>query len=549
MAKEPKSKKSSEVENKSPNKTAPAVIAKSEPLVYGADFIGKLCQELRAPMKLSLEFADLLQGSTLSDEQMAGINVIRNANEWSLDRLNDLSTIARIDAGELSLDILDFDLLKLVEHATDNATERALEKGILITRFVDPAIPAVLKGDSHRLGQILSNLTTTTLLYKTSGSIFVKVAPDASEGSESKITFTITDAGSGLSQQELNWLAQPLHSLSTGKNTQADVSSHISMSVAKALVESMGGSLWVTGIAGKGTTIGFTINLDSGTDLTERHQILDLLKNRRILFANVEEIQLSILQQFASAYGARNFAITNVEHVPLALQNATASGDPYMLAIVDLSGDAQGKSLEPILLKLLRQSETPIVFLRDFDDPGSEIAILQFSDQLFMPVKQSDFISCLVNFLPSANSGALSSDTITGEKDLTAEGVERESVLLVDDNRVNREIAKLLLNKLGYQTILVASGAKALEEIAQQNFAFVLLDCMMPDMDGFETARQIRELEKEKNHRHKLIAVTANPKEADEAKARAAGMDDFIAKPVTVDKLSKVIGKWHSFQV
>jgi len=522
---------------------------KPDSLSFSSDLIGKLCQELRSPLNLAMELADLLKGSGLTDDQSAGVNVIRNANQSVLDRLNDLSTIAQAEAGELSLDFLDFDLLKLIEHATEISTERALEKGILLTRFVDPAIPPVLKGDPQRLRQILSNLTANTLLYKSHGSIFVKVAPDASEGDQSKITFTVTDTGSGLSQQEINWLAQPLHSLSDIGKLQADVLSHIGMRVAKCLIESMGGTFWVTGIADKGTTIGFTLALATGTDLTERHHILKLLKDKRILFANVEEIQLSILQQFASAYGVRHFAISNVEHVPLALQNATVSGDPYMLAVVDLSGDERGKSLEPLLLRLLRQSETPIVFLRDIDDPESEIDTLQYTDQLFMPVNQSDFVSCLVNFLPAPNDSSANNNAEKNESEagVTTEGADKELVLLVDDNRVNREIAKLLLNKLGYQSTLVTSGAKALEEIAQQNFAFVLIDCMMPDMDGFETARRIREAEKGKNYRHKLIAVTASPREGDEAKAKEAGMDEFIAKPVTIDKLSKVIGKWHSF--
>ncbi|MDR3612016.1 MAG: response regulator [Candidatus Obscuribacterales bacterium] len=554
MTKERKSRKSATVSEKntpsvSQEESAQPSHANPDNLGFSPDLIGKLCEELRSPLNLAMELADLLKGSHLTGDQIAGVNVIRNANQSVLDRLNDLSTIAQVEAGKLSLDILDFDLLKLVEHATETSTERALEKGILVTRFVDPAIAPVLKGDSQRLRQILSNLTANTLLYKSHGSIFVKVAPDASEGDESKITFTVTDTGSGLSQQEINWLAQPLHSLSDAGNFQADVVSHIGMRVAKCLIESMGGTFWVTGIAGKGTTIGFTLALATGTDLTERHQILKLLKDKRILFANVEEIQLSILQQFASSYGVRHFAITNVEHVPLALQNATASGDPYMLAVVDLSGDERGKSLEPLLLRLLRQSETPIVFLRDIDDPESEIDTLQYTDQLFMPVKQSDFVSCLVNFLPAATSSSRAHDVLDNDASnaSTTERIEKEQVLLVDDNRVNREIAKLLLNKLGYQSTLVTSGAKALEEIAQQNFAFVLIDCMMPDMDGFETARRIREAEKDKNYRHKLIAVTASPREGDEAKAKEAGMDDFIAKPVTADKLSKVIGKWHSF--
>jgi CheY-like chemotaxis protein len=554
VTKERKSRKSAAVTKNDTESVSPEVSAspsntKPDSLSFSSELIGKLCQELRAPLNLAMELADLLKGSHLTDDQIAGVNVIRNANQSVLDRLNDLSTIAQVEASKLSLDILDFDLLRLVEHATEISTERALEKGILVTRLVDPAIAPVLKGDSQRLRQILSNLTANTLLYKSHGSIFVKVAPDASEGTESKITFTVTDTGSGLSQQEINWLAQPLHSLSNTGNLQADVASHVGMRVAKCLIELMGGTFWVTGIAGKGTTIGFTLALATGTDLTERHQILKRLKDKRILFANVEEIQLSILQQFASSYGVRHFAITNVEHVPLALQNATVSGDPYMLAVVDLSGDERGKSLEPLLLRLLRQSETPIVFLRDIDDPESEIDTLQYTDQLFMPVKQSDFVSCLVNFLPVANSTSTTDDvpSTDANNDSATESTEREQVLLVDDNRVNREIAKLLLNKLGYQSTLVASGAKALEEIAQQNFAFVLIDCMMPDMDGFETARRIREAEKEKNYRHKLIAVTANAREGDEAKAIEAGMDEFIAKPVTIDKLSKVIGKWHSF--
>jgi CheY-like chemotaxis protein len=554
VTKERKSRKSATVTEKntqsvSQEESAPPTHTNLDSLGFSPDLIGKLCEELRSPLNLAMELADLLKGSHLTGDQIAGVNVIRNANQSVLDRLNDLSTIAQVEAGKLSLDILDFDLLKLVEHATETSTERALEKGILVTRFVDPAIAPVLKGDSQRLRQILSNLTANTLLYKSHGSIFVKVAPDASEGDESKITFTVTDTGSGLSQQEINWLAQPLHSLADTGNFQSDVVSHIGMRVAKCLIESMGGTFWVTGIAGKGTTIGFTLALATGTDLTERHQILKLLKDKCILFANVEEIQLSILQQFASSYGVRHFAITNVEHVPLALQNATVSGDPYMLAVVDLSGDERGKSLEPLLLRLLRQSETPIVFLRDIDDPESEIDTLQYTDQLHMPVKQSDFVSCLVNFLPAANSSSTTHDVPGNDanNDSTNERTEKEQVLLVDDNRVNREIAKLVLNKLGYQSTLVTSGAKALEEIAQQNFAFVLIDCMMPDMDGFETARRIREGEKDKNYRHKLIAVTASPREGDEAKVKEAGMDDFIAKPVTVDKLSKVIGKWHSF--
>jgi len=560
VTKERKSKKSAAVTKKAPQSisqeiSASSINEKQESLSFSSNLIGKLCEELRSPLILAMELADLLKGSHLTDDQIAGVNVIRNANQSILDRLNDLSTIAQVEAGELSFDILDFDLLKLVEHATEISTEGALEKGILVTRFVDPTIAPVLKGDSQRLRQILSNLTATTLLYKSDGSIFVKVAPDVSVGEESKITFTVTDTGSGLSQQEINWLAQPLHSLSDIGHLQADVLSHIGMRVAKCLIESMGGTFWVTGIAGKGTTIGFTLVLATGTDLTERHQILKLLNGKRILFANVEEIQLSILQQFASSYGVRHFAITNVEHVPLALQNATVCGDPYMLAVVDLSGDERGKSLEPLLLRLLRQSETPIVFLRDIDDPESEIDTLQYTDQLFMPVKQSDFVSCLVNFLP-ATSASPAPHNVQGhdakneakkESTESTESTEKEMVLLVDDNRVNREIARLLLNKLGYQSTLAHSGAKALEEVAQQNFACILIDCMMPDMDGFETARRIREMEKEKNYRHKLIAITASPKEGYEEMAKEAGMDEFIAKPVTIDKLNKVIGKWHSF--
>ncbi|MEO7863612.1 MAG: response regulator [Nitrospirales bacterium] len=460
----------------------------------------------------------------------------------------------------MTLETIDFDLRSTVEDTLDLFAESAQHKSLELGCLLDPAVPMALRGDPGRLRQILVNLIGNAIKFSQQGEVMIHVTRGEETAFTVKIEFAVTDTGIGIAPEAQALLFKPFSQADTS-TTRKFGGTGLGLAICKQLVEQMGGQIAVASVLGQGSTFRFTVELtpqpaQAPTTLLTTGP----LHGRRVCIVDDNATNREILEQHALLWGLQSASAADWYEALALMRNAAARSEPFDVAVIDsqmprMDGFELGHAIraDPLL------AETRLVLLTSlgFRRQSEKAKWAGIHANLTKPVHRSQFFDCLsriVQMPAMSAAAAMDGDSASQPREKVlvtrygitdAIGASPARILMAEDNSVNQKVAVCMLEKLGYRADVVATGLEAVEAIARVRYALVLMDCEMPEMDGWEATAMIRNREKEHgSERLPIIAVTANAMSGDREKCLNAGMDDYLAKPVKLDQLKALLVRW-----
>jgi signal transduction histidine kinase/HPt (histidine-containing phosphotransfer) domain-containing protein len=519
-----------------------------------SDFLAAMSHEIRTPMNGVIAMVSLLLETPLSAEQRSYLETIHTSSESLLAIVNDILDFSKIEAGKLELDSRPFNLRTCVEDALDLQAARAFGKNLDLAYQMDDAIPVTVEGDSLRLRQVLANLLSNAIKFTEKGSVLIQIKlsslhPDETQKcSALQLNFSVRDTGIGIQPERLERLFKPF-SQGDASTARHYGGTGLGLAISKQLVELMGGKMWAESSPGAGSTFHFTINFKAElqpapyTLAGSQPKLADL----RLLIVDDNATVRQVVAEQATKWGMSPFAAESPQQALEWLKK----GEQYDLGILDLQMPGMdGLALAMEIHKLPGAAMMPLVLLMPLglhsDAPGSTHIV--FSHTVNKPVKPAQLCEALARALLSPKAAARQQPTSKPGETLTEK--LPLSILLCDDNAINQKVAARILATIGYQPDLAANGREALDALDKKPYNLIFMDVMMPEMDGLEATCAIRARQKDAaahpNYQSRIIivAMTAQAMQGDREKCLAAGMDDYLSKPVLPKDVRAIIERW-----
>ncbi|HSC87079.1 MAG TPA: response regulator, partial [Polyangiaceae bacterium] len=499
-----------------------------------SEFLANMSHEVRTPMNGVIGMAELLGKTELSKKQRRYARTILSSASALLTIINDILDFSKIEAGKMTVRPVETDVRRLSEEVTQLLAPQAQAKGIDVLCAIDPEVPREVLVDHDRLRQVLNNVMGNAVKFTNQGSVVLRVWQEqqAEDGSSALIAFSVKDTGIGIAPEDHQRVFE-LFSQVDGSLTRSRGGTGLGLSISKHLVELMGGTLSLESELGRGSDFTFTVRAEVlagvGSRPPQEHM-------PRTLIVDDNETNRTVLEEVLDAWGVHTDSARSADEALQLIRRANSESRPFGLALLDQKMPGMNGTELARRIRVDEGERAPrLVLVTSLSDSAQVDEV--FDDGLAKPILQDD----LRRVLTGSNGRASAS-----ERELLVgsyEFIGRPRLLVAEDNAINREVMREILAELEIDCDMAENGQEAMEMLERAAYPVVLMDCQMPELDGYEATRRIRRWDNERAH-VPIIAVTAHAVLGERDKAISAGMTDYVTKPVTITRLSRVLARF-----